>query len=58
MKTVLSLKIELPADEWDKLERRGREISKWSLKLLEDVIDDILMGELGIIGKTTVTKIE
>lgn len=57
-KTTLTIQIIMVDDEMDKLDKRGREIHKWSLELLQDTIDDTLWSELGVIGKTTVTKIE
>lgn len=58
MKTTLTIQIIMLDDEMDKLDKRGREINKWSLELVEDIINDALIGELGIISKTTITKIE
>jgi len=57
-KTILTIKIELSDDDMDRLERRARNINRWSMDLVENVIQDSLFGELGLINKTTITKIE
>ena len=58
MKTVLTIKIELADNDFDRLERLALQAKKWSLTLLEDTLTESLFHELGIFGKITVTKIE
>ena len=58
MKTILTVKLTLLDDDMDRLEKRAKSINRWSLNLLEDVIQDATINELGIISKAEVTKIE
>ena len=58
MKTVIRVEIKMSDDEFDRLEKQGEKIDRWSLDLIEDVIQDALFTELGVIAGITVTKIE
>lgn len=57
MRTIITIKVELADSDFDRLERLALQAKKWSLTLLEDTVTDSLFHELGIFGKTTVTKI-
>ena len=58
MKTTLTIKITLADDEWDRLERQFFGSSLATVGILETVLEDALIGNLGIISGVKLTKIE